>query len=153
MFVDNEELDRKYAGLNPEFVRRVHAKRREQRIAPPVSPIVDRRSPQSETQEVIDDMIARAIERFKNVRIVHVADKVPVADILASVVQETGVPRSMLFGPSRTRRVVEARFKAIRAVADARPDLSTPCIGRLFRRDHTSILHALKKTKREGQVR
>ncbi|MBX3751922.1 MAG: hypothetical protein KF897_17725, partial [Opitutaceae bacterium] len=48
-------------------------------------------------------------------------------------------------GASRTRHVVEARFEAIRLVRAARPDLSLPAIGRLFNRDHTTILHALKR--------
>lgn len=64
-----------------------------------------------------------------------------------------GVRYQDIVGASRTRSIVIVRHAAMRAVADARPDMSLPQIGRAFNRDHTTIIHALRKTKKEGQVR
>jgi hypothetical protein len=53
-------------------------------------------------------------------------------------------------GTRRQRHIVRPRQLAIYAVYLKRPDLSLPHIGRLFGgRDHTTILHAVRKMKAE----
>lgn len=74
-------------------------------------------------------------------------------DIIAVVAVVHGVHASDITGHSRHKQIVAARFDAIRAVADAWPELTQTAMGRIFKRDHTSILNALKKTRRPGQVR
>lgn len=49
-----------------------------------------------------------------------------------------------VLGPSRARPLVQARFDAVAAVKMAYPGMSLPMLGRLFKRDHTTLLHALK---------
>lgn len=51
-----------------------------------------------------------------------------------------------IIGQSRRAPHVAARFRVIRIVSDARPRLSLPSLGKLFHRDHASILHALRRT-------
>jgi chromosomal replication initiation ATPase DnaA len=51
-----------------------------------------------------------------------------------------------VLGPSRARPLVQARFDAVAAVKMAYPGMSLPMLGRLFKRDHTSILAALRKS-------
>jgi chromosomal replication initiation ATPase DnaA len=46
-------------------------------------------------------------------------------------------------------RVVRCRHLCMAAVREKRPDLSFPDIGRLFNRDHTSVMHAVKKIEAE----
>jgi chromosomal replication initiation ATPase DnaA len=50
-----------------------------------------------------------------------------------------------MLGPSRDRKVVAARTNAIAAVKAAKPNMSLPQIGRLFRRNFSTIAHALKR--------
>jgi hypothetical protein len=50
-----------------------------------------------------------------------------------------------LSGPRRSSHVVKARHEAIALVYTHCPHLSLPAIGRWFQRDHTTILHALRK--------
>jgi hypothetical protein len=70
------------------------------------------------------------------------------AEILARVSQETGVPVAMMTGDRRTKGVVAARTRAIRALALSRlPNgkmRSVPEIGRVLRRDHSSICYHLQ---------
>ncbi|MFL5015418.1 MAG: helix-turn-helix domain-containing protein [Rhizobium sp.] len=47
----------------------------------------------------------------------------------------------------RTRDIIPARQESMFEVYMQRPDLSLPMIGRWFRRDHTTVLHAVKKVK------
>jgi transposase len=68
----------------------------------------------------------------------------PVKQIIAHVARESGIKVDEILGPSRRIHVVAARHKAIVQVARERPDMSLPAIGRRFRRDHTTILHALR---------
>lgn len=69
--------------------------------------------------------------------------------IMQAVAAEHGCDVDDLTGPRQMRRLVVARHAAMRAVHDQRPDLSLPQIGRLFgNRDHTTVFHALGRTKR-----
>lgn len=69
----------------------------------------------------------------------------PAKDIASRVAAMHGFTLAELAGDRRDRKLIEARFDAIKAVADARPDMSLIRIGKIFNRDHTSILHALRK--------
>lgn len=71
--------------------------------------------------------------------------------IIAKVADQFGVSVADIVGPSRSRPIIQARFAAVHEVATARPDLSMPALGREFGgRDHTTILHTLRKVKRDG---
>lgn len=71
----------------------------------------------------------------------------PPKAIIAAVLEDfPGITYADVIGLSRSYRVVEARHTCIYAIRKARPDLSTPWIANLFGgRDHTSILHAIRK--------
>ncbi|MCY1744083.1 helix-turn-helix domain-containing protein [Ensifer sp. SL37] len=56
-----------------------------------------------------------------------------------------GISFEDIIGVGRERRLVEPRHRCMTAVYDERPDLSLPALGRIFRRDHTSVLHAVNK--------
>lgn len=56
-----------------------------------------------------------------------------------------GVTLAEVQGVRRSRKVVAARHACIKAVYDEREDLSSPVIGRFFRRDHTVVLYAAGK--------
>lgn len=74
--------------------------------------------------------------------------------IVESVAARHGVTVGIVFERdgrpgARVRKVVEARHEAIAEVAAARPHWSYPALGRFFGgRDHTSVMHALKKLGR-----
>lgn len=52
---------------------------------------------------------------------------------------------SDIVGPRRTRELVEPRHRCMVAVYTERADLSLPQIGKIFERDHTTIISALRK--------
>ncbi|MFB0491249.1 chromosomal replication initiation ATPase DnaA [Methylobacterium sp. OAE515] len=71
--------------------------------------------------------------------------------IIAQVAVAFGLTHADVVGPSRTAPVLRARLAAIAAVREAHPDWSLPRLGRAFGgRDHTTMLHALRKIKRVG---
>lgn len=74
-------------------------------------------------------------------------------EIIEHVAHSYGVTVEAIMSKSRMDKIAEARHAAIRAVANSRPDWSLTMIGKVFGRDHTTILHSLRKTKREGWVR
>ena len=57
----------------------------------------------------------------------------------------TGVPVADLRGPSQTRHICWTRFAIMEAMRDR--GMSTPAIGRLFDRDHTTVLNGLRKAE------
>lgn len=76
---------------------------------------------------------------------IPVERRTPAIDIIKDVATKYGVPVGVIRGPSRCSEAVEARHRAIVLVHQARPDLSLPAMGRIFNRDHTSILYAIRK--------
>jgi chromosomal replication initiation ATPase DnaA len=69
-----------------------------------------------------------------------------VADIIREVAQRHGMTPAAITGQGRSKVIVAARFEAIALTYIERPDLSLPGMGRMFGgRDHTTILHALRR--------
>lgn len=75
-----------------------------------------------------------------------VAARLSAKDIIDITAHRHGLTTGDILGHRRCKAVVRVRHAAMAAVYLARPDMSLPQIGRAFKRDHTSILHALRKT-------
>lgn len=71
--------------------------------------------------------------------------------IIMEVAIAHGVSYEDILGRSRARHLVAARHEAIYEVRKRRPHLSLPQIGRIFKRDHTTILHALRRMERKQE--
>jgi len=70
--------------------------------------------------------------------------------IVASVLADfPGVSWDDIISVRRERRLVKPRHACMRAVYQSRPDLSLPRIGRIFRRDHSTVLAAVKAEPEE----
>ena len=65
--------------------------------------------------------------------------------IIEVVAHAHGITADRLLSSERIREVVQARDAAILEVAETFPWLSLPHLGRIFKRDHTTILHSLRK--------
>lgn len=74
-------------------------------------------------------------------------------NIITLVSLKSGVSPGEMVGPRRTREIVAARYHAINLIHSHCPHLSYPAIGRMFNRDHTSILFALGRTKKDRKVK
>lgn len=74
-----------------------------------------------------------------------------IKQLITEVAKAYGVSYAEVIGSRRHSYIIAARFAAYHAVATARPDFSLPQIARHFgNRDHTTILHGLRKVRREG---
>lgn len=74
--------------------------------------------------------------------------------IIEDVCAITGVAYRELMGRSRYHKVVDARHLAIALIAKANPDYSYPRIGKIFQRDHTTVMFAVQrhgKTRKDGK--
>jgi chromosomal replication initiator protein len=69
-----------------------------------------------------------------------------VPEIIAEVLKSyPNVSWDDIKGIRRTRDLIAPRHACMRAVYEERKDLSLPRLGRVFHRDHTVILYAVKK--------
>lgn len=100
-----------------------------------------------------DDLSLRERESGNIVVNAPTSSRPLVRDIIAKVAKRHRISPHDITGPRRSKRYIAARFEAVRAAADARPDLSLIQIGRFFNRDHTTIINALNKTWTEGKAR
>lgn len=64
--------------------------------------------------------------------------------IIARHAEAAGLTVADLIGPSRVSRVARARWAAMREIQLVFGD-SYPMIGRLFKRDHTSVMHGINR--------
>lgn len=71
--------------------------------------------------------------------------------IIARTAEAFGLTYDDIVGERRTKDVVRARHAAIAAVREEWPAKTLPQLGRMFGgRDHTTILHALRRMQRDG---
>ena len=69
----------------------------------------------------------------------------PSAKIIKEVAEKHKVSAGEIKGPRRNRYILAARFEAILRIHRELPHLSLPQIGRIFNRDHTTILYVIRK--------
>lgn len=68
-------------------------------------------------------------------------DRAPIEEIVAAVLEDfPGVSWDDIISVRRERRLVKPRHACMRAVYERRRDLSLAGIGRIFHRDHTTVL-------------
>lgn len=93
----------------------------------------------------------QAVSEYRVLEIREPASCTPARIIVERVAAFHAMKPAQIFSHRRDRKTMAARHDAIRAVAEARPDMSLPQIGRVFGgRDHTTILHSLRKTTNPG---
>lgn len=68
-------------------------------------------------------------------------------DVIAFAAWAYDVSLGDILSPSRRYPVVAARHAAMRTIRNGFPSMSTPAIGRLFKRNHTTVCHALGTLK------
>ena len=152
----------RYGGYNPAFFKRVQEKRRREEAAAQARADAEKAREDKRRREELARLGLEAVQHFRCITVIEngkavslddvdreplvFAPKTPVKEIIAHVAAIYGYPVSDILGPRRRKPIVKARHAAMKAVADARPDLSYPQIGKFFGgRDHTTILHAIQK--------
>lgn len=65
--------------------------------------------------------------------------------IIAAACEASGISRELMTGPRRSRRLARPRQVAMLACANLATHASLPQIGRAFRRDHTTIMHGIRR--------
>jgi chromosomal replication initiation ATPase DnaA len=84
----------------------------------------------------------------------HLAAPPEAKRIIFNIALKHRVPVGSMMGPRRYGPLFRARQEAIGTIAIAYPEWSLPRIGKLFNRDHTTILYTLAKLgiRRMGKV-
>jgi hypothetical protein len=99
----------------------------------PLSPFDPRR-----VEREIEEAVAAAVATHEPV------PDPPWKVVLHETSRKYGVPVSVILGDSRARWILPARFEAAyRMVHEL--GMSLPAVGRRLNRDHTSVLHAIKR--------
>lgn len=143
---------------NPAFAKRI-AEKRKAAIHQGADRMME--EAQRKSEQIISDAIREAaaiVERAKieasmRQSVVQGAVVVPEIDIeprpvhviVTEMCQRVGISIAELRGASRARVMVAARRAVIAAVYVERPDMSLPQLARFFRRDHTTLIHAVRK--------
>lgn len=106
----------------------------------------------SELSEQLSDAHARIIYQAELISALNDAkspqqkDKRSVQDIVLEVLQDfPGITWDDIIGVRRKKYLIKPRHLCMAAVYMERKDLSFPQMGRIFRRDHSTVLHAINK--------
>lgn len=135
------EIELKEARLSLRYVaeREQHHRETERKMEKLELDLADARArilSQAELMKVLDD--SESGEPMDKRRPVH--------EIVAEVLQHyPGITWDDVKGIRRTRDLIAPRHACMRAVYNERKDLSLPRLGRIFQRDHTTLIHAIKK--------
>lgn len=134
-------------GYNPDFKRNAaanNARRARERKAAETKRL-------QREQDAARRVVGNIVSQYKAIAVV--GGKTPVRDIIARTAAEFNVPIEAILGNSRAYHVVEARHMAMWRARKERLDMSLPQLGEIFRRDHTTIIHAVRKMEqREKEV-
>ena len=143
---EEEKRARTYRGFNPSYVRQVWAKRRDVMASIELAEPAEEQ-PKTAAQTYEDKAIARhrEAERQRVAKLKARMEAGGVRGIIAEVALAHRVTVEDILGQGRSAPLVKARHEAMVEVAIRRPAFSLPQIGRLFSRDHTSVLHVLRK--------
>ena len=72
--------------------------------------------------------------------------------IIAQAAMESGIPVHVLTGGNRTRHVAHARQDAMLRIHE-QTNFSLPQIGRMFGRDHTTVLYSIRTARARRELR
>lgn len=73
-------------------------------------------------------------------------------DVITAVADTFGVGVVALSGPGRSQHLAFARQAAMLLLRDYLPWLSTEEIGRLLKRDHTTVLYGVQAARERGRA-
>lgn len=93
----------------------------------------------------LDDHNAHCITRYKFLLGENDIDHTGPSEIIDRISKRTGVSIAEMKGSRRFKKITAARQLAMATVATECQHLSLPQIGRIFRKDHTTVLHAMNK--------
>lgn len=141
-----------YRGMNPEFVRRVHAKRRreaakaqpvERTSTPAVQAMKEGKPVKKRTRKPVPPLVLPDIFETAEQAIQQGFSSVKEArEIVANIF---GIPVERLNEKTRRHHIYKARHAAICAVKLRWPDASLPFIAQRFDVDHTTVMHVLRR--------
>lgn len=162
MFVENELQNDTYRGYNPAFVKRARerasARRAEKmRLEAEVKARAELEAA-IQKAEAARRNLAQIASPAKPIDMERLAalrelmntppddgNRISVAQIISEEAELHGVSVRDILGASRNRRITDARHFAMYRARIERADMSLPHIGKVFRRDHTSVLHAIRR--------
>jgi hypothetical protein len=93
------------------------------------------------------DVVAQALAELGDALAATILTPSPCTRIINETCLEHGIPREDLISPSRTQRLARIRQLAMWRCRQA--GVSFPEIGRHFGRDHSTVLHAVRKIEAE----
>lgn len=115
--------------------------------APAPEPEPEPRKPAPSLEEVLlqfrEVYVVDAPDEHPKVRLIK--EKREARRLVGLVADLHGLRPGDILGHSRERKMLKARHSAVALVATRFPAWSLPTLGRFFDRDHTTILHALRK--------
>lgn len=147
-FGPEEKQAQRYRGFNPAFVRRVWAKRRDEMATVELAVVPAEKPARRTAAQIYEDKAIvrhREVERMRVQKLKARMEAGGVRGIIAEVALAHRVTVEDILGHGRSAPLVKARHEAIIEVAIRRPAFSLSQIGRCFSRDHTTILHVLRK--------
>lgn len=128
---------------NPEFVRRVMARRKQAQLEA---------ARKAREEERVRRVVEGRAARNSNIMSLRSGLLKQAAAIIKAVATEHGLNSSDILGYNREHAVFNARVEAVLRVKLEVPVISLPLMGRAFNRDHSSILYILHRYGESGSA-
>jgi hypothetical protein len=117
---------------------------------PPVAPKLEVMPPKPDMRKIVMEKIAARAAECRDDASARILDELrapaSVKALLKEVAERHEVTVGEILGSKRVTKIKDARWEAIILVHAAHPLWSLPKIGKLFNKDHTTILHCLRQS-------
>ena len=150
MIRDDEHPINRYLGMNPDFVHEVWRKRRaEELVTKQVAQaerclakkvVTEQRLLRKDAEAALKAERAHAAENIGKIAASEKTGK----EIIKAVCDKYGVPVEKVLAGRGDNDIVKVRWAAMAEVR-TRTNYNYHAIGRLFGRDHSSVMHAMRK--------
>lgn len=102
------------------------------------------------TEQILDEAVEGAARRAAEWRMRDIARRIgaegpTVPEIFQAVTDATNKSAQDLVGPRRSQDLSRPRFLTYWLLKNLRPDLSLPTIGKAMKRDHTTVMHGIRR--------
>lgn len=142
-------------GFNPEFLARARERNERETRQREIQELKEMREREAERRRremVVENLkaknsVASLLSQYRELELTY--GKKSVRQIILEVALKYNISPDAITGRSRAKNIIPARHEAIWRARYERPDLSLPQIGKVFDRDHTSCLAAIRKIDRQ----
>lgn len=108
-----------------------------------------RRAANAATIKKLQDNMRQARQEIRALKLTDPTPLIRAKAIVSEIAERHAISVAEIYGERRAKHIIDARHEAMAAVVASTPEWSLAHIARHFNKDHSSLLHVLKKQAKQ----